>query len=99
MKSEAEDKAMRQKAMKRYKCWGCCLIVTGIILLVTACFTPKVMDKVITSQAQKSAQLTQDNEDNWRGIPGHYDIGIYWNHYLYNCSNWDAVSIGQIKHS
>ena len=51
MRAEAEDRAMRLKMMKRYKCWGWCLVITGIILLVTGAFTPKVMDKVIVSQS------------------------------------------------
>ena len=97
MRQEAEDRAARQKAMKRYKCWGCCLVIVGVILLVTGAFTPKVMNKVITSQAQKSSQLTKANEDSWDGIPGHYGIDINWNHYLYNCSNYEDVSAGQFE--
>jgi len=77
--------------MQKLRCWGCCLVIAGVILIVTACFTPKVMDKVITSQAQKSAQLTEANEPIWDGIPGKYDIEIAWNHYLYNCTNFEDV--------
>jgi hypothetical protein len=31
--------------------------------------------------------LTQENEPDWKGIPGNNDIGIYWNMYFYNCTN------------
>ena len=94
MRTEAEERATKLKSMKRYKCWGCCLIITGVILIVTASFTPKVMDKVITSQAQKSAQLTKANEDEWDGIPGKYGLELDWAHYFYNCTNFEDVSRG-----
>ena len=43
------DRYDKQKAMKRCKFWSCCLMITGVILVVCACFTPKVMNKVIVS--------------------------------------------------
>ena len=50
------------------------------------------MDSVITSQAQKSAQLTEANEEMWAGIPGKYDLELDWIHYFYNCTNYEDVS-------
>ena len=50
------------------------------------------MDSVITSQAQKSAQLTEANEKMWAGIPGEYDLELDWIHYFYNCTNYEDVS-------
>ena len=83
--------------MKKFKCWGWCLVIAGVILIIDACFTPKVMEAVITSQAQKAAQLTAANEADWRGIPGTYDIDILWKHYLYNCTNYEEVSISDTR--
>jgi hypothetical protein len=49
------------------------------------------MDSVITSQAQKSAQLTEANKEMWAGIPGTYDLELDWIHYFYNCTNYEDV--------
>jgi hypothetical protein len=66
--------------------------VTGIVLIIMCGFTPKVMETIINSQAKKSAQLTQENEADWKDIPGAHDLGIYWNQYFYNCTNaYDVV--------
>lgn len=77
--------------MDRHQCWGCCFIVSAIILIVVASFTPKLMDNVITSQAREKAQLTEANLDLWAGIPGKYDLSLDWIHYFYNCTNYEDV--------
>ena len=86
------EREQRQKLMNRHQCWGCCFIVTSVILIVTACFTPKLMDTVITDGARKNAQLTEANQDLWAGIPGKYDLELDWIHYFYNCTNYEDVS-------
>ncbi len=50
------------------------------------------MNYAINSVAKKSSALTEANEQSWRGIPGYYDIGLYWKHYMYNVTNFDDVS-------
>jgi len=65
--------------------------VTGILLIIFSCFTPTAMDSILTWQAKKSSQLTKENEDDWKDIPGSNDIGIYWRQYFYNCSNAEDV--------
>ena len=87
-----DQREKRQKQINRHQCWGCCFIVSAVILVTIACFTPKLMDSVITSQAQKSAQLTEANEKMWAGIPGEYDLELDWIHYFYNCTNYEDVS-------
>jgi len=52
------------------------------------------MNYAINSVAKKSSALTEANEESWRGIPGYYDIGLYWKHYMYNVTNFDDVSRG-----
>ena len=53
--------------------------------------TPFFMNYAINSVAKKSSALTEANEQSWRGIPGYYDIGLYWKHYMYNVTNFDDV--------
>jgi len=50
------------------------------------------MNYVINAGAKKSSALTQANEQSWKGIPGYFDIGIYWKHFMYNVTNFDDVS-------
>ena len=73
--------------MKKSKCCGICFLVTGIILVITCAFTPKVMNTIIGNQAKKSSMLTQANEPDWKNIPGTHDLGIYWNMFFYNVTN------------
>ena len=54
--------------------------------------TPFFMNYAINSVAKTSSALTEANEQSWRGIPGYYDIGLYWKHYMYNVTNFDDVS-------
>lgn len=51
-----------------------------------------IMQASIISGAKQGAQLSQVNQNNWESIPGPYNLGIYWNHLMYNCTNvWDVV--------
>ena len=79
------------KQLKKHKGCTICFVVTGIILIITAAFTPKVMDSLLLYGAKESSQLTAKNEPNWKNIPGANDIGIYWNQYFYNCTNAEDV--------
>ena len=74
-----------------------CFLVTGIMLVVTSCFIPKVMDNIIANQAKKSSQLSVENEPDWKGIPGTHDIGIYWNMYFYEVLNPKDVTYRNAK--
>ena len=87
-----KDDQVRAKLLKRYKCLSICGAVTGVVLIVTCCFTPKLMDNLIDSNAKSQTQLTQVNEPNWRGIPGTYDIRLMWDMYFYNTTNALEVS-------
>ena len=62
-----------------------------MLLIISGSFVPKLFDTLISAGAKKSAQLSQENEADWRNIPGTHDIGIYWNQYFYNCTNAEAV--------
>ena len=79
------------KQLKKHKCCTICFLVTGIILVITASFTPKVMDSLLLYGAKQSAQLNAKNEPTWKDIPGAQDIGIYWRQYFYNCTNAEDV--------
>lgn len=59
--------------------------------------TPFFMNYAINSVAKKSSALTEANEQSWRGIPGYYDIGLYWKHYMYNVTNFDDVVFRNAK--
>ena len=85
------------KKLQKYKGCGICFLVTGIILIISCAFTPKVMNSIILQQAKLSSQLTPVNEVNWDGIPGTNDITIDWNQYFYNCTNHLEVTYKNAK--
>jgi hypothetical protein len=41
--------------------------------------------------AKQASALTQENSDNWNGIPGKFDILIHNDHYFFHCLNPDDV--------
>jgi len=86
------ERQTKIKQLKKLKCCSICFLVTGLILVITSCFTPKAFDSILVGQAKKGAYLTQANEADWDGIPGSRDLGIYWNQYFYNCTNAKDVS-------
>lgn len=86
------DAPKRSKEATKSLRWGICALVTGVVLIISGAFIPKVFNSLILSQAKKGAYLTPENEKYWDGIPGYLDIGIYWNQYFYNCTNAMDVS-------
>ena len=50
-----------------------------------------LMHKLMVDNAKKSALLTADNESKWKNVAGTDDVAIYWDQYLYNCSNAEEV--------
>ncbi len=81
---------LQKRITRANRCaWGCG--VSAFILLAVAVATPFGMNYVINSSAKKSSALTEANENSWKGIPGYYDIGLYWKHYMYNVTNFDDV--------
>ena len=93
----AEEKQQKLAQWRKLRCCTICFLVTGLVLVILCAFTPKAMDAVLVSQAKKTAQLTPANEQYWRGIPGKYDLGIYWNQYFYNCTNAMDVTYKNAK--
>jgi len=62
------------------------------VLILIAAFIPSIFEGIIEGAAKSGAALTQENETNWKGIPGAYDIELNWVHYLYQVTNHDDVS-------
>jgi len=91
------EKREQIKQWRKLRHCTICFMVTGVVLLILCGFTPKAMEAILTSQAKKTAQLTPENEQYWKGIPGQFDIGIYWNQYFYNCTNAMAVTYTNAK--
>lgn len=81
------------KDLRKTLCCSICFLVTGVFLIISGAFVPKVMNSVVLSQAKKGSYLTPENEKYWDGIPGYLDMGIYWNQYFYNCTNAMDVSV------
>ena len=73
------------------KCQSICGLVLGIVLLILACVWIPSLNALLTSGAKDAAQLTEANEENWKGIPGHYDINIHHNNHFFHCLNVDDV--------
>ena len=82
---------LQRKIKRANRCSWCCGI-SAFLLVAVAAATPFAMNYLINASAKKSSALTQANEQSWRGIPGYYDIGLYWKHYMYNVTNFDDVS-------
>jgi len=56
-----------------------------------------IMESMTVSGAKQGAALTQANQPKWDAIPGEYGLGIFWNHFMYNCTNvWDVVFKNQM---
>ena len=81
----------KRKRVKKYTCCVTVFVLISMLLIISGSFVPKLFDTLISAGAKKSAQLSQENEADWRNIPGTHDIGIYWNQYFYNCTNAEAV--------
>ena len=65
------DPAARQanqtsKKAQKFKCWGFCLLITGVCLVVTAFVTPYAIDSNLRNNVKNGVQLTDGNEDFWR---------------------------------
>ena len=80
-----------RKIKRANRCSWCCGISAFILIAISAA-TPFAMNYVINAGAKKNSALTQANEQSWKGIPGYYDIGLYWKHFMYNVTNFDDVS-------
>lgn len=50
-----------------------------------------MIDSLVVSQAKDQAALGPDNMDQWKGIPGKFDIQLNRNTYLFNTLNRDDV--------
>jgi hypothetical protein len=54
------------------------------------------MDPLISMGAKMGTALTKDTEDQWKGLPGTFDIRLDHATFLYNVTNRDDVSICRI---
>ena len=70
---------IKRKQLKKYQCCLTGFLCAGLVLVISASFTPKLFDTILGNQAAKSAQLTQANEKDWKDIPGSNNISIWWN--------------------
>lgn len=76
----------------KFKTCGYASIATGVILLALGISWPFIMNPLIIMGAKQSTALMKDNQDQWRGIPGKFDISIDRFTHVYNVTNRDDVS-------
>ncbi len=56
MDSEIDTERTKKLAdWKKFRCCSICFLITGIFLVLTCAFTPKVMDSLIVAGAKKSS--------------------------------------------
>eukprot|EP00347_Sterkiella_histriomuscorum_P022889 403336776 len=79
------------KRSTKFKCCGITSVVIGVILLGVGIGWPFIIDSLVVSQSKDQAALGPDNMDQWKGIPGKFDIQLNRNTYLYNVVNRDDV--------
>lgn len=79
------------KRSTKFKCCGITSVVIGIILLGVGIGWPFIIDSLVVSQSKDQAALGSDNMDQWKGIPGKFDIQLNRNTYLFNAVNRDDV--------
>ena len=95
--NEQANQEIVKKKLQKFKCCFITCLVAAIVLIVTSAFTPYLVDSGVIYIAKQSSQLTAKNEKDWKDIPGHNDIGIYWDQYFYNCTNAHEVIYMQHK--
>ena len=56
MDSEIDtERTKKLSDWRKFRCCSICFLITGIFLVLTCAFTPKVMDSLITAAAKKSS--------------------------------------------
>ena len=79
------------KRSSKFKCWGICTLVTGVVLLAMGIAMPFIIKALMVPGAKEGAALKSENADQWNGIPGNFDIGVYRDITVYHCLNRDEV--------
>lgn len=51
------------------------------------------MNSLLIAGSKQEAALMPETYDQWANIPGIYDVALVRNYYLYNCTNYEDVSI------
>lgn len=87
----SNKKYITMRKSSKLKCCGITSLVIGLILLALGIAWTFIIGALVKSGAKKQAALTQSNEKNWRGIPGHFDLFIARKNYVFNCTNHDDV--------
>ena len=79
------------KKSSKFKCFGICTIVTGVVLLSLGIAMPFIFESVTKKVVKSQTALSVENENKWRYIPGIYDVAIVRNIHMYDCLNKDDV--------
>ena len=80
------------KRSSKFKCWGICSIVTGIVLIVLGIAMPFIIKSLTEAGVKDGAGLKESTKDNWTAIPGKNDVKLLRHFYLYDCINYEDVS-------
>ena len=64
----------------------------GAVLSIFSAFIPGMETSNLENTAIQNSLLTEGNKDRWSLIPGTFNQEIYWNHYLWNVTNYWEVS-------
>lgn len=65
------------KRSSKFKCWGICTIISGILLVALGITLPIVLPSLVQMGAKEGAALQESNMDKWAAIPGPLDLGVY----------------------
>ena len=75
------------------KCWGICLLLTGVLSVGAALATPYIFENLLRGEVNSKIQLSKSNQVFWTNtLSGGDRIEILRHHYLYNVTNIEDVS-------
>lgn len=80
----------KRKSAKLKHC-GICSVTGGVFLLGFGIAFPFILNALVNSQVKDSTALKSDNQNQWRGIPGDFDIVIDRFTHVFNVTNRDDV--------
>ena len=94
--SGARQTNKNQSQARKFKLWGICLLISGLVFILIAFVMPFSIDSSIASTSLQLTALTEANEHFWRGTLSGNDsqqsgLEITRSHYLYNCTNVEDV--------
>jgi len=81
------------KRSQKFKCCGITSIVIGVVLIGLGIGWPFIIDSVVVSQSKEQAALQEFNMDQWKDIPGKFNIQLNRFTYMYDAVNKDDVPL------